>query len=228
MERAPVPERDDRRPLSRATVLKAALGVVDADGLEALSMRRLGRALGRDPMAAYRHTPGRKELLSGVAELVLDEQEVFPDDTPWRVQLRRMAHELRRVCLRHPNAVLLLVTEPLAAPLGRRQAGTLRPLERTLKVLCRAGFPPPDALHAYRAFYGFLYGHILNELQELVVDPEENEALLRLGLHRLPLGDFPCVRDLACELLGYDGEKEFDRGITILLAGIEQQLADVQ
>ena len=210
--------------LNRRTVLGAALELVDEHGLDALSMRRLGQALGRDPMAVYRHAANRKELLAGVAELVLDEVEIFTDDAHWQIQLRRMAHEMRRVCLRHPNVVPLLVTGPLSTPLGLRPAGTLRPLEQILGILIRAGFAPGDALFVYRAFYGFLYGHILNELQELIVDPEENEALLQLGLQCLPLREFPHLRRLAPELLEYDGEHELDQGITILLAGLGQQL----
>ncbi|NYD77972.1 TetR/AcrR family transcriptional regulator C-terminal domain-containing protein [Arthrobacter cupressi] len=226
MERTGTPGKDaGTGRLNRRIVVRAALELVDADGLEALSMRRLGQALGRDPMALYRHAAGRKELLAGVVELVLEELEVFPDDTDWQAQLRRMAHELRRVCLLHPNVVPVLVTGPLSTPLGLRPAGTLKPLEQILGTLIAAGFTPVSALHVYRAFYGFLYGHILNELQELVADPDENEALLRLGLQRLPLRDFPHLRRMAPELLEYDGERELDQGISILLDGLGQQLA---
>ena len=226
MERGTTPGRGANGRLDRRSVLTTALDLVDEHGVEALTMRRLGQALGRDPMSIYRYAPNRKELLGGVAELVLDEVENFPDDVHWQDQLRRMAHELRRVCLRHPNVVPLLVTGPLSTPLGLRPAGTLKPLEQVLGSLIRAGFLPADALHVYRAFYGFLYGHILNELQELIADPDENEALLRLGLQRLPLRDFPHLRRLAPELLDYDGEQELDQGLTILLAGLGQQLAD--
>jgi hypothetical protein len=136
-----------------------------------------------------------------------------------------MAHELRRVCLRHTNVVPVLVTGPLSTPLGLRPTGTLKPLEQILRLLIDAGFTPVDALHVYRAFYGFLYGHILNEMQELIADPDENEALLRLGLQRLPLRDFPHLRRMAPALLEYDGERELDQGVSILLAGLNLQLA---
>jgi hypothetical protein len=121
--------------------------------------------------------------------------------------------------------VPLLVTRPLSTPLGLRPLGTLRPLEQILSLLIGAGFDPAAALHVYRAYYGFLYGHILNELQEYVVDPEENEALLRLGLHRLPAKEFPRLRALASNLSEYDGSTELDQGLTILLSGLEKQLA---
>lgn len=110
-------------------------------------------------------------------------------------------------------------------PLGLRPLGTLRPLEQILTLLIKAGFSPDGALHVYRAYYGFLYGHILNELQEFVVDPEENEVLLRLGLHRLPAKEFPRLRALAPALAKYDGAAELDQGLTILLSGLEAQLS---
>ena len=85
----------------------------------------------------------------------------------------------------------LIVTRPLATPLGLRPAGTLRPLEDILALLTRAGFSGPDALHIYRALFGFLNGHVLDELQELIENPDETDDLLRLGLHRLPIREFP-------------------------------------
>jgi len=211
--------------LSRDVVLSAALALVDAEGLDALTMRRLGQELGRDPMSLYRYAENRAALLDGVSELVFDELDIVPDDPDWQAQLRRIAHGLRDLALRHPNVVPLLVTRPLSTPLGLRPLGTLRPLEQILSLLIEAGFAPSDALHVYRAYYGYLYGHILNELQEFIVDPEENEALLRLGLHRLPPKEFPRIRALAPVLADYDGMAELDEGITILLAGLADRLS---
>ncbi|MEN3344397.1 MAG: hypothetical protein V7635_973 [Arthrobacter sp.] len=214
-----------KKRLSRELVLSAALALVDSEGLEALTMRRLGQELGRDPMSLYRYAANRAALLDGVSELVLGELAVVPSDPDWQAQLRRIAHELRLLALRHPNVVPLLVTRPLSTPLGLRPLGTLRPLEQILSLLIDAGFTPADALHVYRAYYGFLYGHILNELQEFIVDPDENEALLRLGLHRLPPKDFPHLRALAPILSDYDGMAELDEGISILLSGLAARLS---
>ena len=214
-----------KQRLSRELVLAKALEVVDADGLEALTMRRLGQELGRDPMSLYRYAENRAALLDGVTELVLNELTIHPQDPDWKAQLRQIAHDLRRLALQHPNVVPLLVTRPLSTPLGLRPLGTLRPLEQILSLLIGAGFSPADALHVYRAYYGFLYGHILNELQEFVVDPEENEALLRLGLHRLPAKEFPRLRALAPALAEYDGAAELDQGLAILLSGLAGQLS---
>ncbi|MEW1807719.1 TetR/AcrR family transcriptional regulator C-terminal domain-containing protein [Pseudarthrobacter sp. NPDC080039] len=214
-----------KAPLSREVVLAKALEIVDAEGLDALTMRRLGMELGRDPMSLYRYAENRAALLDGVSELVLNQLNIHPEDPDWKEQLRKIAHNLRMLALRHPNVVPLLVTRPLSTPLGLRPLGTLRPLEQILSLLVAAGFEPADALHVYRAYYGFLYGHILNELQEYVVDPEENEVLLRLGLHRLPAKEFPKLRALAPALAEYDGATELDQGLTILLSGLEAQLS---
>jgi AcrR family transcriptional regulator len=226
---ASIKSRDDQTPsgrgrLSRDIVLRAALELVDAEGLDALSMRRLAQELGCDPMSLYRHAANRAALLDGVTEIVLNELAIFPDDPDWQAQLRRIAHDLRLLALRHPNVVPLLVTRPLSTPLGLRPLGTLRPLEQILALLIDAGFAPADALHVYRAYYGFLYGHILNELQEFIVDPDENEAILRLGLHRLPAKKFPHLRALGPVLADYDGDAELDQGLTILLNGLNAQL----
>ena len=103
---------------------------------------------------------------------------------------------------------------------GLRPAGTLRPLEDILALLTRAGFGGPDALHIYRALFGFLHGHVLDELQELIENPDETDDLLRLGLHRLPISEFPLLRSLASALAGYDGAAELERGLDILLTGL--------
>jgi hypothetical protein len=145
-------------------------------------------------------------------------------DPDWVNQLRLVAHDFRRLALAHPNAVPLLVTRPLATPLGQRPAGTLRPLEGVLALLITAGFTGVDALHIYRVLFGYLHGHILDELQEIVERPEETDHVLRLGLHRLPLAEFRHLRELAPVLASYDGAAELDRGLDLLLAGLTATL----
>jgi AcrR family transcriptional regulator len=210
--------------ITRDVVLTAALEIIDCDGAEALSMRRLASALNRDPMIIYRHAPNKAALLDGVAETVLAQLKVDPADPDWAAQLRAIARDYRRLALAHPHVVPLLVTRPLATPLALRPQGTLRPLEAVLTLLTRAGFSGPDALHIYRALFGFLHGHVLNELQEVVEKPEETDDVLRLGLHRLPIGEFPLVRSLASVLASYDGAAELERGLDILLAGLATTL----
>jgi len=215
-----------REVVTRELVLATALECIDKDGVEGLSMRKLGQALGRDPMVLYRLVPSKAALLDGVAELVLSQLSVDTADPDWVHQLRVVAREFRKVALEHPKAVPLLVTRPLATPLGLRPLGTLRPLENVLSLLTRAGFAGADALHIYRAVFGFLYGHVLNELQEIVEKPEETDDLLRLGLFRMPIDEFPLVRSLASVLATYDGAAELERGLDILFTGLKATLTE--
>ncbi|MEU4343143.1 TetR/AcrR family transcriptional regulator C-terminal domain-containing protein [Nocardia sp. NPDC023852] len=201
-------------------MLAAALQMIDRDGIDRLSMRRLGQKLGRDPMALYRHAANKAALLDGVAETVLAQLTVDTTDPDWRHQLRIVARDFRELAVAHHNLVPLLVTHPLATPLGLRPLGTLRPLEHILDLLTHADFDSGDALHIYRALFGFLYGHILNELQEIVERPDEATDLLHLSLHRLPIGEFPLLRELAPALAAYDGAAELECGLDILIAGL--------
>jgi AcrR family transcriptional regulator len=211
--------------VTRATVLHAALEIVDRDGIDGLSMRRLADAVGRDPMVVYRHVANKAAVLDGVAEVVFAQLSVDASDADWDAQLRVVARDFRRLALAHPKAVPLLVTRPLATPLGLRPQAVVRPLEDILALLTRAGFSGADALHIYRALFGFLYGHVLNELQEIVERPEETDEVLRLGLHRLPIGEFPLLRELAPVLAAYDGATELERGLDILLTGLAATLS---
>jgi AcrR family transcriptional regulator len=211
--------------ITRELVLATALEIIDRDGVDALSMRHLGAALGRDPMILYRHAPGKAALLDGVVEMVLAQLRVDPANTDWTSHLRSVARDYRALALAHPNVVPLLVTRPLATPLALRPRGTLRPLEDLLALLTGTGFSGPDALHIYRAFFGFLNGHLLNELQELVENPDETDDLLRLGMHRLPLSEFPLLRSLAHALACYDGAIELERGLDILITGLAATLS---
>ncbi len=224
MHDSPSPTARSRTRLTREHVLSTALEMIDRDGIEGLSMRRLGQALHRDPMTLYRHAANKTALLDGVAEMVLDQLTLEPSAPDWGGQLRVIARDFRALALAHPHVVPLLVTRPLATPLALRPLGTLRPLEACLELLTRAGFTEVDALHIYRSFFGFLHGHVLNELQELVENPEESDDLLRLGLHRLPLTQFPLLRGLAPVLAAYDGAAELERGLDILLSGLRAQL----
>lgn len=206
--------------VSRSMILQSALRIIDRDGVAGLSMRRLSDEVGRDPTVLYRHLPNKAAVLDGVAEIVLGQLRVDTADPDWAVQLRSVAHDFRRLTLAHPNVVPLLVTRPLATPLGQRPPGMLRPLEDVVALLTCAGFTEIDALHVYRLLFGFLHGHILNELQEVVERPEEADPVLRLGLHRLPITEFPHLRALAPALASYDGAAELDRGLDILLSGL--------
>jgi AcrR family transcriptional regulator len=218
-------EDEESSPITRAAVLGNALEIIDSDGIEGLSMRRLGEAVGRDPMVLYRHVPNKAAVLDGVVEMVFEQLSLDTTRPDWAAALRDLAHDFRDLACAHPNVVPLLVTRPLATPLGMRPQGMLRPLEDVLALLTGAGFSGVDAVLVYRALFGFLYGHVLTELQEVVERPEETDDVLRLGLHRLRISEFPHLRALAPTWAAYDGLTELDRGFDILLGGLAAQLA---
>src|SRR5450755_2808590 len=99
--------------MSRNRVLATALEIIDRDGVEGLSMRRLGHALGRDPMSLYRYAANKTDLLDGVTELVLEQLTVDTTASDWAEQLRTVARAFRQLALTHPHVVPLLVTRPL-------------------------------------------------------------------------------------------------------------------
>lgn len=214
--------------LSTERVRTAALEILDAEGLESLSMRRVAEVLDRKAMSLYRYAHNKAALLDGVVELVLNKLSINPAAADWRQELRGLAADYQNLVLAHPHVVPLLVTLPKATPLGLRPAGTLRLLEDFLELLTRAGFTASDALHSYRLFFGFLHGHALGELQETVEDRVESEDLLRLALHRLPRRQFPQLRELASELSGYDGTSHLRQGVDMMITSLQSRLQPTQ
>ena len=98
-----------RPPLSRLRIARAALAVVDRDGLDALSMRRLGAELGVEGMAIYRHFPNKAAVLAGIVEVLLAELVIPPpSNVPWQAVFREVSRAYRALLLRHPHAIRLL------------------------------------------------------------------------------------------------------------------------
>ena len=137
----------------------AALRIADAEGLDALSMRRLGAELGVDPMAAYRHLPNKKALLAGVVEAVLAGADVETDPTaPWQEQFKEVARAYRRAVLAHsPTVARLTVTTPL------NSLESLRIVEHSAAILTAAGVPLAAAVNAIQAMGQLISGAVLLE-----------------------------------------------------------------
>lgn len=130
------------RGLTREMLTAAALRIVDSDGLDALSMRRLGSELRVDPMAAYRHIPSKGILLDEIVEAVMSEIDTDAVDAslPWQDQLRALALSYLATLMAHPNAA------PLIAERSLRTAGSLRVVEKALQIMTDAGGKLADAV----------------------------------------------------------------------------------
>jgi TetR/AcrR family transcriptional regulator, tetracycline repressor protein len=194
-----------REPLTRERILRAALAIADREGLDAVSMRGVGAALGVEAMSLYNHVPNKAALLDGLHERILEEMDRPRSARTWTAYARHQARALRRVLRAHPNAVVLFATRPATTP-----AALVR-LEQYLAVLAADGFKPLDALEVVQCVSAFVVGHTLRTVAPSSAAP----AYATLDPER-----FRHVRRAAASLDRYDAEKEFERGLDALLRGL--------
>jgi AcrR family transcriptional regulator len=160
-----------RRPLSREVVLSEALHVVDAEGLKALSMRRLAARLGIEAMTLYHYVDGKEAILDGVYELVIREIELPPSELPWDTRLTVLLASFRAVLKRHPQAVPVILARRADYPGVWSSANTkttavgLAFREAQLKTLEDAGLSQRAVRRWYRIIAAFSMGFVVNEIQ---------------------------------------------------------------
>ena len=209
-----------REPLTRARILEVATRVMDADGLEAVTMRRLGRELGVEAMSLYNHVPSKEALLSGILETVIGQFELPRHDGDWLERLRDLALAYRRLLLAHPNVLSLFAEHRHLDP------DCLQPIELTLDALRSGGLSVEETNAAYHMLVGYVQGHVMLEIAGLMAGdagPEhaaEHEAFLRM----LPADRFPRMAEMLPHLKGCDHEAEFELGLDVLLAGLDAKL----
>jgi AcrR family transcriptional regulator len=202
-------------------VLQAALRLVDQEGLESLSMRRLGQELGVGATALYNHVADKAALLDGLVETVLGEVLLPPGDdaADWMAAIRSICRSLRQVAHRHPNLVPLIAGRPFNSP------GALRPVEVMFQVLCRAGFEEKLVVEAQRALSGFVLGYVQMELGGAIFRPPEMRTDNHpIDIRRLPEAEFPRIRGFAPHLVHYYSDDAFERGLDVIFAGLRAAL----
>ena len=153
----PEPTAPAREPLTRDRIFAAALEIIDAEGLAALSMRRLGSSLGVEAMAIYHHVPNKDTLLAGVGDTLLAPGATLPEGIGWREGLHWSADTLRTTLKAHPAAVPLVMDSPL-----RTEASVLW-MEGPLALLTDAGFAAPDAVGLFHGTLALLFGWVTFE-----------------------------------------------------------------
>ncbi|WBB68441.1 TetR/AcrR family transcriptional regulator C-terminal domain-containing protein [Micromonospora sp. WMMD812] len=220
--------RAPRRPLSRERVLAAAVALADAEGIPALTMRRLGADLGVEAMSLYHHLPGKEGLLDGVAETVVAEIGAAPRhldvDGDWRTRLRRRFLAARQVMLRHPWAPGLLSSRRTIPP------GVYAYYDAIVGTLVGAGFSHRLAHRALHAFGSLPLGFT----QEIFsptsaggsTDTDAAEADLAAMADALPHVTAMVaaeVHDAGDPTLGWcDGQVEFEFTLDLILDGLER------
>ncbi|GAB4289467.1 MAG: hypothetical protein Kow0067_15430 [Coriobacteriia bacterium] len=207
-----------RAGLNRDILIAAALDVVDRDGLDALSMRRLGAELGVDPMAAYRHIPNKDALLDGIVEAVVSQADLTDDPAlSWQERLGRLVRAYVEALMAHPNALPVIAERPWRTP------GALRVLERALDVMTKAGASPHDALVAINAVGFFTSGLALAiAAQNRAPGVAEQHADT---LSSLPAEQYPAIHELLRSgqtTSGPDDIVEF--AVTAVVAEVERRI----
>ena len=209
-----------RAPLTRERVLEAAVELADRDGIDGLSMRKLGQALGVEGMALYRHVRDKDAILDGIVEVVVGEIDGPEPRTDWKAGLRDLALAGRAVMVRHPWAPALLVSRPDVG------MASLRHIDRVLALLERAGFSIDRSHHALHVLGSRVFGFTqdpFNDTTDVRPDPAT-----QLAQAQSLAAVFPNVGKLAIAathdgpLGGCDDEFEFRFGLDLILDGLDR------
>ncbi len=214
-----------RSALSRDRIVARAIAIADAEGIDAVSMRRIASDLGATPMALYNHVASKDELINGIAAHLLQEIDVSSlDPTDWAKSIKIGYTEFRRVLLRHPNLCPVLQRKSELSP------AALRPIELAMSIFQGAGFTPAEALKAHWTLSGFVMGHVLWQLTNPLLDGEDGTSSLDALVlhHRRNLSDdeFPCLLAALPAMESYDMDEAWEWGIDAIIEGLKAKLAD--
>jgi AcrR family transcriptional regulator len=213
-----VPAKPRREPLTRERVVEAALQIMDAEGLDAVTMRRIGRELGVEAMSLYNHVRDKDDILDGISDRVMAEFEMPVPTKEWSRDVRAMAREWRRLLGLHPGVMELLAERH--KPMEGVHA--YRPMDGALEVLHRAGLKPRESTQAFNALGSYIMGFVMME-QGLMLghDQEQHahdhqavaEALEQAGMARLA----ECFRYFAeCPT-----DEQFEFGLDLMVRGLK-------
>ncbi len=217
--RTPVHRRARRGPrpqLDRDRIVAAALQIVDAEGIGALSLRRLAESFGVTPMSLYWHVADKAELLELVGHAVMAEIEIPERSGGWKDQLSDIHRAMFRTFLRHQNTTEILIGR------ARFGAGGLAAFERILAILLDAGFTAEAAFDAYQSLYLFTLGFMAtsNRSPEFV-DIQRQGAVY---MQSLPAEQFASIRAVAPVIGRRSLEERLEIGLDVVIEGVAARL----
>jgi AcrR family transcriptional regulator len=210
--------RRTRAPLNRERILRAAIALADQDGIEALTMRRLGRRLGVEAMSLYNHVTDKDDILDGMVELITAEFEVPTGAPDWKSSIRGCTVSAHEALRRHPWASSVIESRARTGPVR------LGLLDATIGVLTGAGFPLPVVIRTLMALDSHTYGFTLQEQAwpfPVETAPERATALA---------ADLPAEYPNMAAMVAFVATTrpgailEFEFGLDLLLDGLERLL----
>jgi len=210
-------------------VLAKAIAVADRDGIEALSMRKLGQALGVEAMSLYKYVANKAELVAAMVDSVIEQFELPDDEPAWDVAIRHCAVRAHDLLIEHPWACgLALVPSDFRTVGGPR----VRYMEWLLRRLREAGFPADLAYSAYHTLDSHIFGFTLWQLGHAsatkaftTTGGEDVEEFLARILEQMR-PRYPYLAEHGEQHLAPDapnGKQEFEFGLDLILDGLKRQ-----
>ena len=206
-----------RTPLSRQRVLHTAVALADESGIGALSMRKLGEALGVEAMSLYNHVANKSDLLDGMIDVVFSEIDMPSGTTDWRAAMRQRALSTRAVLARHRWAIGLMESRRSPGP------ATLRHHDGVIGMLREGGFSVELAAHAFSALDSYIYGFALQEASLPFESGEQTAELAQEIMSQFAADEYPHLTELTVQHVlqpGYDYGNEFAFGLDLILDGL--------
>lgn len=217
----PAPRPSKRRQLTPERLVQAALQVLQADGFEGLTMRRLAEQLEVKAASLYNHVEDKDEVLALAADAICGEMKLEATKGGWREQLEGSAREIRRVLLSHRDGARVLAATPPTGP------NRLRMIEQMLTVLVEAGFPDSEVADVSFVVSSTLIGFVLDEAMGAQLaqgaKAQQKKAMER-WFKQLPKDRYPNFVRLAGAFAGSDPAKRFELAVGTLLDGLELRL----
>lgn len=213
--------RPDRRPLNQQLIVDAALGILDREGLDAVTMRRVAQQLGTGAASLYAHVSSKDELRELMLDRVLDEIRIpDPDPARWREQLKEVGRETVRIMVSRPGIAQASLEIPI--PIG---PGVLVIGERVLAIFRAGGLSDKVAGLAVDLFALYTTATAV-EASLWAVAEKTGVAAEKIGqiqqyMQSLPADRFPLTVAMTAATAGIGGEERFEFGLDVLIAGIE-------
>ena len=198
------------------------MALADERGIEAVTMRELGRELGVEAASLYNHVAGKGDLLDGMVELSVAEIDVPGQGVGWKEAMRRRAISAREVFARHRWAAALHDSRDRTGP------NSLSYVDGVLGVLIGAGFSPVAAANAFLVVDGYIYGFERRQSSLAMDEGAAGTDAAEEVLAAIPEGAYPNALRVAKEFATspFDQDVAFDFGLGLILDGLERLLSE--